>query len=139
MLEFEEALAEDDGAHASYLLQHSVPAVSGKVICMSEASPLSYLNHAHDPNVEPPYHHSDIDRADQSPQDVFPIKALRDIEANEYLCFDYNLCAGYDVRQDAAMVRFLELCAQFGEEKRPSKFNNLLADSVTPVGRAGSI
>ena len=47
---------------------------------------------------------------------------LRDIESGDCLCFDYNLCAGYDLRDDAPMVRFLELCAQYGEEKRPSQF-----------------
>lgn len=109
-------------ATASYLLEHSVPSVSGPVVCMSEASPFSYLNHAHTPNVAAPYRHSDIDRSDRRPSDVFEIVALRDIQAGEYLCFDYNLCAGYDTREDPAMVRFLELCAQWGVEKRPSKF-----------------
>lgn len=113
-----------DGEHhtASCLLQHSVPSISGRLITMSMSSPFSYLNHSDEPNVAPPYHHSDIDRQDRDPQDVFSIVALRDIKSGEYLTFDYNLCAGYDLRKDSPMTRFLELCAQFGEEKRPSQF-----------------
>jgi hypothetical protein len=123
MDEFEAALSDDGGADASYLLhQHSVPSITGPVITMSEASPFSYLNHANDPSVAAPYHHSDIDRDDRGPTDVFSIVALRDIESGEYLCFDYNLCAGYDICKDAPMSSFLDLCAKFGEEKRPSKF-----------------
>lgn len=80
------------GANTSYLLQHSVPSISGPVITMAEESPFSYLNHSHTPNVAAPYHHSDIDRADRLPTDEFKIVALRDIADGEYLCFDYNQC-----------------------------------------------
>jgi hypothetical protein len=51
-------------------------------------------------------------RNPQSDHDVFEIVALDDIANGDYLCFDYNLCAGYDLRKDEPMVRFLELCAK---------------------------
>ena len=96
--------------------------MSGIVVQMDARSPLSYLNHLHAPNIKAPYHWTDVDRTDRVPGDPLPIVALRDIAAGEELGFDYNTCAGYDVRDDPTMLRFLELCATHGEEKRPSKF-----------------
>jgi hypothetical protein len=120
MDEFEAALSSQD--NVSYLLQHSVPSITGPVVTMSEASPFSYLNHANDPNVVAPYHPTDIDREGRAPTDVFSMVALRDIASGDSLCVDYNLCVGYDIRKDAPMRRFLDLCTLYGEEKRPSKF-----------------
>jgi hypothetical protein len=122
MLAFEHALAADGRRHASYLLQHSVPGVSGLIVQMDARSPLSYLNHSHNGNVKAPYHFSDVDRLDRAPGDLLPIVAVRDIAAGEELGFDYNTCAGYDIRDDPTMLRFLELCSTHGEEKRPSRF-----------------
>ena len=120
--DFEDALSSNGGADTSFLLQHSVPSVSGLVVKMGVSSPLSYLNHSTTPNVTVPYCYTDIDRENRSPQDVFAIQAMRDIEAGEFVTINYNLCGAYDMRKDAPMLRFLELCAEHREEKRPSQF-----------------
>ena len=50
-------------------------------------------------------------------------RALRFVEKGEQVCVDYNYCAGYDVRTDESMRRFLALCEEFGVVKRPSSFS----------------
>ena len=53
---------------------------------------------------------------------AYTLSDPRHIAEGEEITVDYNACAGYDVREDAAMRDFLALCARYGVVKRPSEF-----------------
>ncbi len=98
------------------ILEHSVPGVSGRVYEFTERSPIYYENHSPSPNVTG-MHYSWLDNGAGT---VLEKTALRDIEDGEEIFVDYDSCSGYDTRNDAAMVDFLNLCNEFGVDKRPS-------------------
>ena len=115
-----EAFAHACRTHdAKRLLEHSVPAESGRVFYFSHESNVAYENHSDTPNLTS-MHWSWLDGDEPSLEKL----ALVDVEEGDELCVDYNVASGYDVRTDGPMRSFLALCDEFGVSKRPSSFAN---------------
>lgn len=110
---------ENGTSKKGHILEHCVPGVSGRVYQFNPMSLVAFENHSDNPNV------SGMDYRwldDGCEGDVFIKIALKDINEGEETLVDYNGCSGYDVRNDNAMVQFLQLCKEYGVVKRPSSF-----------------
>jgi hypothetical protein len=76
---------------ATDILEHTVPALSGKVYHIADDAPIRFENHSDTPNVTG-MHYNWLDEAE--PGAVLTKVALRDIAVGEEICVDYNGCSG---------------------------------------------
>lgn len=95
-------------------IEHSVPTGNGKMLVPNNITWNNYFSHSMDPNI--------FGDSQFYTKDNWDLIAIKDIKKGDELTKDYNQCVGYELRpNDKIMQKFLQICNEYGVEKRPSR------------------